>query len=693
MTALASRVRGLSPFGPIFGKELRVSARRKRSYLLRVLYLTALLLAMMAVWSASRYTYGLNGAAARAQAQEQLGTAFFICFVVFTTLAMMVIGPVLTATAISSERLGRTLNVLLMTPITLWQLLSGKLASRLLIALTLIGLSLPVLALSRLLGGVELSQMFGGICLATTVAIHSAAIGLFFSTILRRAFAVILLSYATIGFCQGFLLFAGLALQLGRGRGGEWIWAHVNWFMAIGSIVEPRAFRSGFMSGPFGLNLPPWAVCCVIYLALSAALVLLSALLLRRSVRREGASSRAPDPIAYIPVVRVAAGDAAVRSAGGPPPLPMAAGAVPEPASGELTLDGEFAADAAVLRYASPHRGNAPLAAQPREVSDNPVLWREVRRPLTNRRWQAITFSLIAVGLLLASYAICASFPFDGLDDADTQIGYAIIFHGLLWLLVAVVSATSVAQEKESDTWTLLLTTPITGRTIVFSKAAGLLRRFMWPFALAAGHFALFTVCGVIKPAAFVLVLWVMIAFNAIWLATGIYLSLRLRTVTFAVILNLLLAILVYPVAAALLLIGGEWVFNDMDNTRYRRGGEAWSEQVAWYLPYTYLGIGLDGINRNRSENRSFWLPRNLFASVPAPNASGDWNPYYEQRVNGPTYFAVTFVVGSAYLLAAAAVLLWTAHRFDRIVGRAPTERRAPRRTGPPRFDVAPARG
>ena len=38
------RLTALSPFGPIFEKELRISARRKRTYFLRVLYLAALLL-------------------------------------------------------------------------------------------------------------------------------------------------------------------------------------------------------------------------------------------------------------------------------------------------------------------------------------------------------------------------------------------------------------------------------------------------------------------------------------------------------------------------------------------------------------------------------------------------------------------------------------------------------------------------
>ena len=70
-------------------------------------------------------------------------------------------------------------SVLLMTPINGWQIVAGKLFSRLLTALLLIGLSLPVLALVRLLGGVELGQMFGVICLCAVTALFGAAVGLF----------------------------------------------------------------------------------------------------------------------------------------------------------------------------------------------------------------------------------------------------------------------------------------------------------------------------------------------------------------------------------------------------------------------------------------------------------------------------------------------------------------------------------
>src|SRR5262245_12114244 len=123
MTSLNAfrHITALSPFGPIFGKELRTTARRKRTYLLRVLYLSGLMLFLLMTWASMR-SYGYGGVAAQAQQQSQLGQTFFVTFALFCVIAMALIGPVLTSTAISSERLGKTMHVLLMTPITAWQI-------------------------------------------------------------------------------------------------------------------------------------------------------------------------------------------------------------------------------------------------------------------------------------------------------------------------------------------------------------------------------------------------------------------------------------------------------------------------------------------------------------------------------------------------------------------------------------------
>src|SRR6266542_4472939 len=157
------RLSALSPFGPIFAKELRTASRRKRNYLLRVAYLAALLLFLLLAYGIT-YEGARGSVAARARQQESLGQAFFFCFSIFSVSAMALIGPILTSTAINGERLHKTFHVLLMTPINAWQIASGKLFSRLLTAMVLLALSLPVLALVRLLGGVELGDMFGIMC-------------------------------------------------------------------------------------------------------------------------------------------------------------------------------------------------------------------------------------------------------------------------------------------------------------------------------------------------------------------------------------------------------------------------------------------------------------------------------------------------------------------------------------------------
>ena len=70
-------IRGLSPFGPIFGKELRTTARRKRTYVLRFGYLgvlLAILLMFFAVWRVSGQGGGAGnrGGARRAQRLSEM---------------------------------------------------------------------------------------------------------------------------------------------------------------------------------------------------------------------------------------------------------------------------------------------------------------------------------------------------------------------------------------------------------------------------------------------------------------------------------------------------------------------------------------------------------------------------------------------------------------------------------------------
>ena len=574
---------GASPFGPIFGKELRTTARRKRTYVLRVIYLTALLLVLMMIYANTDRRYGA-GIAAHNQQMSMLGAEFFSGFALFSVYAMGIIGPVLTCTAVGSERLQKTLPVLLMTPITAWQIVAGKLFSRLLVAITLLGLSLPVLALVRLLGGVELTDMLGIVCVAAAAALGSAALGLFFSTLINRAYSVILLSYAVMfgiyfvaPVLTMMLLFSGPSRGPASGR---------VVFEAL-AILNPFFFCSYVsLAGPVmrgGSFAVPWFGCIGAQLALTALLLLWSAAILRRMSRREGAQA-APAPAALV---------------------------------------------------------DSPAGA--RDVSDNPILWRELRRPLMARRWQRWTGVAVCLGALGLFYLALAEN--NEINQYDVHYPMAIIFNLFIWLMAAVLSATTVASEKESDTWTLLLVTPVSGSTVVWGKALGVLRRMLFPALLVLGHFLIFTMAGVLSLPVLLLVVWVIFSFNLIWIATGIFLSLRLRKVTSAVVYNLLIAIVLYGgVAAVLGIIGGL--------TNAPKVGTL----VGWYLPYYYLIEGLSGL-------QSLSSPGYTWRTITLPGYSG--------ISSIDTFGIIVFIVGMLHILIAIGLLQYTAMKFDGFVGRA----------------------
>jgi len=593
----------LSPFGPIFSKELRTTARRRRTYLLRLLFLGGLAAFLLLTWSIDyqQARYGAQGVAARTQREAELAWTFFICVSMFAVVAMALVAPVLTSTSISSERLQKTLPVLLMTPITAWQIVSGKLSSRLLIALMLLALALPVMALVRLMGGVELVPLFAVLAISASTAVMAASVGLFFSTLMNRAYAVILLSYALLLILYLFVPFIVMANTANDedpavGRRAVMFLGATNPFMATGMLVsnEPEAVRVQWW----------WCVAC--NLGLAAMCVLCSALLLRRYSRREGLRPSAVNPEDYIPL--------AAATAGVPTAAPAQAPKLP-------------------ARKPRPSR----------TVDDNPVLWREVRRPLMPNRWQRWVGAIACLLLVAISYYSLATGRRNELLRYDTHIGFAFIFYGIATLLVCVLSATAIAQEKETDTWALLITAPLAGRAIILGKVAGVFRKLLWPAALMAAHFSLFMVLRVIDIWAVLAVLWILFSFNSLWIATGLYLSLRLRKVTLAVILNLLLPVLVYVFLPMFFVIIGE-LFVGMS---FRGGGPRVQEWGLWTEPFWYLGTLSQFEYRN-----SLDLP-----------AVG--------RVGADKWAAALVLIGTAHVVAAAAIVWWMIRRFDPYVSRA----------------------
>ena len=56
-----------------------------------------------------------------------------------------------------------------------------------------------------------------------------------------------------------------------------------------------------------------------------------------------------------------------------------------------------------------------------RGVGDNPVLWREIRRPLLAKRWQRWVGAILCVALLLLTYVLLANQYTNELGQAEAR--------------------------------------------------------------------------------------------------------------------------------------------------------------------------------------------------------------------------------------------------------------------------------
>jgi ABC-type transport system involved in multi-copper enzyme maturation permease subunit len=228
------------------------------------------------------------------------------------------------------------------------------------------------------------------------------------------------------------------------------------------------------------------------------------------------------------------------------------------------------------------------------------------------------------------------------LTEPESQIPFACIFCGMLNILACVLSATAIAQEKESDTWTLLLVTPLNARRIVIGKLLGVLRRLAPLCLIITVHFLVFFVAGTINTLTFLVILYMTFTTNVIWIATGLFLSLKIKRVTFAVMLNLAGPVLLYLLPLLVLAI----LFSSTPNDDV-------IEVVGLYCPYPYMGSAI--MHYNSSYARSLWLP------------------VYGQ-VTEDKFLAWALFAGLAHLAVTAAIVYATIRRFDRLVERAPQE-------------------
>lgn len=528
MSAFARALSTLRPdllAGPIFHKELRVSSRRRRNYVLRSVYLLLLLLFIAGTWSTATNFGQLVGASA-IQQMAGVGKAVTTTVVWFQFVALQLVALVLCSTSICDEVQRRTLGVLLTTPITSTQIVVGKMLSRMLQLFILLALSLPVLAVVRVFGGVPWDFVLSALAITTTSMLFTGSVSMFFSVYARHSFNVVVavMLFALV-FNVLMPIVVGLLLPTATTAFLLTLLNPAGVLMAE-SMVALNPSAGGLFAAP------TWPLHCLVMLGISVAvLAWCSARVRRVALRQMVGETLNPRPISLmaIPAGGSPSGEAVARLSA----LPGGAASASQPVQ-HFTPVAEIA----------PHRlGRDDGICRP--VTGSPIVWKELRAPLF-RNVRKIVGLCIFAGMMLLFYSVVGCFG--GLTFSYTHGALVCVLLAMGLLETAAGAGAAITSEKEANTWPILLTTPLTAWQIVGGKLVGAIRRAMplWLFLLV--HVALFTLVGIIHIVAAIMVV-VIAAVAALFVASvGLYSSARLRKTGGAVAISLLTPLLLWVV-------------------------------------------------------------------------------------------------------------------------------------------------
>ncbi|MHC4622681.1 MAG: ABC transporter permease subunit [Planctomycetota bacterium] len=555
-TALVNLVRHFASLswltGPIFDKELRVSSRRRRNYVLRFVYLALLTTFLALLWlEVVRYHGSFVHRTAR---MAEAGKAIITFIVWFQFCATQAVAVIILSTSISDEIYNRTLGLLMTTPVNSFQIVMGKLFSRLLQLILLLAISLPLLAIVRVFGGVPWAYVISSLCITLTTIIFVGSLSLFFSIFTRRAYVVIILTALTLGLLFALIPFftamiwhtANLRHTVSD-RTLLTLFLHLNPYGTMAFNTE-RLFNP---RGGAGIPLLFWQVHCGIMLAASAFVLSLCVGLVRRVALRQ--------------------------------------------ATGQLDTSRHKKpsrkSDSA--QTALPDESAAPV----RRVNGAPAIWKELRAPILRRHKIAAFIAIaVAIVLLFVSYVLWEE---EGdLNDEEVHMMYATVFIAAGMLFTIVIPATCITSEKESRSWPLLLATTLSDSQILFGKFVGVVRRCLPIWLFLFGHLLLFALIGYIHPLAIgqmaILVAWIITFLSC----TGLYFSSRFKRTTTAVIMNFALAAVIWALVPILLFLVTE-VFHADDG---------FAEAYMDTNPFVHAIVVMDGTANSGNLSSYHWV-------------------------------------------------------------------------------------
>ena len=404
-------------FGPVFNREASVVPKRTKTYLSRGLYVLALFGLLCTGYLV------LDGSRSLATASDsaRFGGWMFLLLAPLQLLVLSSVAAVGSAASVAQEKDRRTLLLLLMTRLSGFEVVVGKLTATLLGPLSMLLAALPLFMVLPLLGGVSPEQVFSVFTVTAATVFLAGAVGTVVGLWREKTFQAIALTVLVLLMAVGLSEILIAAIQL-----PEIVRLAISPVRALAAAASPLSGLSSSTSLGIALFVGGAIASAILVLGIGVWKV------------RVWNPSRE---------VRLKA---------------------PEPETSEESENSD-APDSWKVR-------------PPRAVWKNPILWREVRTWAYGRKVVVIRVAF-ALLFLLGAAVIYRQIQDGTAFEPAARIGRALPAATLPLAAIGVVSlvlinalaVNAVTGERDGLALDLLLVTDLTPREFVFGKLLGVL--------------------------------------------------------------------------------------------------------------------------------------------------------------------------------------------------------------------------
>ena len=182
--------------GPVFVYESIAATRRWQLYALRSFFVLSLLAALFVIWIFVSLEQGSPAGTISIKDLAEGGQYFFYAIATTQLAVVLLVAPAATAGAICLDRARGNLTHMLVTDLADGEIVLGKLAARFLPVVGLVAATIPVLALSGLLGGVIFEAILALTLITLALAAFGCALALAISVRATKTHEVLMAVYA-----------------------------------------------------------------------------------------------------------------------------------------------------------------------------------------------------------------------------------------------------------------------------------------------------------------------------------------------------------------------------------------------------------------------------------------------------------------------------------------------------------------